>query len=82
MSVSPWADPPDGELEGVAEGADAADGVMSCGVEAPLEEALEADGFGEAVGLLQPAVSTHKARAAHTARSIICFFMKQTSINK
>jgi len=81
MSVSPWADPPDGDLEGAAVGA-LADGVMSCPVEAPLEEALDADGFGEAVGPLQPAVRTHKASAAHTAISIIRFFMKQTSIDK
>ncbi len=88
--MSPDADPPEGELEGVEEGVgvtdgDAAvtDGVMTCAVEATADEERDAgDGVGDAVGPLQPAVSTHKARTAHTAISAICLFMKYTSANE
>ncbi|MGZ4936326.1 MAG: hypothetical protein ACXV4C_07230, partial [Halobacteriota archaeon] len=58
------------------------DGVVTCAVEAADEERDDDEGVGDAVGPLQPAVSTHKARTAHTAISAICFFMKHTSVNE
>ncbi len=81
------ADPPEEELEGVAEevgvaAVSVADGVRPCAVEVIADEERDADGVGDAVGLVQPAVSTHRAMAAHTATSAICFFMKFTSVNE
>ncbi len=50
----------------------AADGVRACAVLVAADgEADDDDG----VGLLQPALHTHIARAAHTTASAICFFM-------
>ncbi len=86
--MRPDVDPPEGELDGVgvADGVPTADGdaAVTDGVSA-CPAALDEDdgeGVGDAVGLLQPAVSTHNARAAHTAMSAICFFIKDTSVNE
>ncbi len=83
--MSPEADPPEGELEEAGEGVSVtdgvgvtegdvrvADGVRTCAVEVAADGEAEGD---DAVGLVQPAVNTHMARAAHTAANAICFFM-------